>query len=202
MSTIVFSSINENFPISGQDNDTQVFRDNFNAIKTALSVAKTEITALEGDGDITTGAARRTEDNDFNSNNITNAVFVNNKELILKSGTIPVTTATIDYENGNYQVFTIREANFIFDLLNLPEAGTAVGKIVLELYADDVLNTKNIQFQVTGTAVVKKSGFPAIVSPAPVGTVLQLNSITDPVIIEVWRHSTDQIFMKYVGEFA
>ena len=37
-STINYLGINENFPVAGQDNDTQVFRDNFDTIKQALVV--------------------------------------------------------------------------------------------------------------------------------------------------------------------
>ena len=36
-SNIISTTINENFPIAGQDNDSQGFRDNFNVIKTSLS---------------------------------------------------------------------------------------------------------------------------------------------------------------------
>ena len=46
------SSINPNnisvtFPIAGQDNDSQGFRDNFNNIKTNITHAKTEIEDLQ-----------------------------------------------------------------------------------------------------------------------------------------------------------
>jgi len=29
-----------------------------------------------------------------------------------------------------------------------------------------------------------------------------LTSATNPVIIEVWRHSQEIIFMRYIGQFA
>ena len=46
------SSINPNnisvtFPIAGQDNDSQGFRDNFNNIKTNITYAKSEIEDLQ-----------------------------------------------------------------------------------------------------------------------------------------------------------
>lgn len=47
-SNIIISTINENFPVSGISNNSQGFRDNFAAIKTALSVANIEISALQG----------------------------------------------------------------------------------------------------------------------------------------------------------
>ena len=36
-SNIISSTIDESYPVAGQDNDTQGFRDNFNIIKTAAS---------------------------------------------------------------------------------------------------------------------------------------------------------------------
>lgn len=61
-SNINYASINENFPVPGQDNDTQVFRDNFDTIKNSLSTAKTEV------GDVLDNGARIDQDNDFNGN--------------------------------------------------------------------------------------------------------------------------------------
>ena len=41
------NSIDPNFPLADQNNDSQGFRDNFAAIQTALSVANVEITNLQ-----------------------------------------------------------------------------------------------------------------------------------------------------------
>ena len=46
-SQIISETIDENFPVAGQDNDSQGFRDNFNIIKTGLGVASSEITGLQ-----------------------------------------------------------------------------------------------------------------------------------------------------------
>ncbi len=46
-SAIDESVIDETYPVAGQDNDTQGFRDNFGNIKTALGVAGGEITTLQ-----------------------------------------------------------------------------------------------------------------------------------------------------------
>ena len=61
MSNINYVSINENFPVAGQDNDTQVFRDNFDTIKTSLRYAKEELEVFQ---DSATGAARLNQSND------------------------------------------------------------------------------------------------------------------------------------------
>lgn len=46
-STINPNNINITYPIAGQDNDTQGFRDNFRNIKTNFNTAKLEITDLQ-----------------------------------------------------------------------------------------------------------------------------------------------------------
>ena len=47
MSSIITSNIDENFPVPGQDNNSQGFRDNFNNIKIGLGQSKVEIEDLE-----------------------------------------------------------------------------------------------------------------------------------------------------------
>jgi hypothetical protein len=140
VSNINYTRINENFPVAGQDNDTQVFRDNFDTIKTSLRVAQEEITALE---DPTTGAARLNRDNDFNKNVIQNAVLQNNIEKTTTSIEVPiegatVNTATIDFENGHYQLFRITESTVIFDFLNFPVTA-GVGKVTVEFTSSNGL---------------------------------------------------------------
>ena len=46
-SNINTSGINTSYPIAGQDNDTQGFRDNFSSIKFNFTTAAAEITALQ-----------------------------------------------------------------------------------------------------------------------------------------------------------
>lgn len=66
-SAIIYSTIDESYPIAGQDNNSQGFRDNFNLIKDGLATASSEITALQ------TNTAKTNDDNDFNGVMIENA---------------------------------------------------------------------------------------------------------------------------------
>lgn len=82
MSSIVTNNIDANFPIQGQDNSSQGFRDNFGAIKTALSIAKTEITALE------TNTAKTNTNNNYNGF-LMEEVLANNISQLFKNKGIP-----------------------------------------------------------------------------------------------------------------
>jgi len=46
------NTINITYPIAGQDNDTQGFRDNFSSIKNNFSVAQAEISSLQANSAI------------------------------------------------------------------------------------------------------------------------------------------------------
>jgi hypothetical protein len=71
-SQIVFDTIDEDYPVAGQDNNSQGFRDNFSIIKNGLNTANSEITNLQNN------TAKTDADNDFNGVEISNAVLVNN----------------------------------------------------------------------------------------------------------------------------
>jgi len=197
VSNINYLSINENFPVAGQDNDTQVFRDNFDTIKTSLRIAKEELTVLQGSGEIFQGSANREEDNDFNGNLIQNATLQSVSSRKKDYGS-PITAPTQDISFNQAAYHVIRfGGSCSLSFTEFPSAavdGEGIGKIgkaILELYGDGVERT--LTFTTSGTTVFKKSSdFPGTVS---------VTSATNPVVIEVWQHDPDTIFLNYLGVF-
>ena len=197
-SLINYLSINENFPVAGQDNDTQVFRDNSDTIKNSLRNAKDELT------DILTNAAFKDENNDFELNSVSNAVLINNRTGKFDGGAVTASPTTVDYQNGNYQIYRVG-ANLQMDFLNFPGDSIfaseltpiGMGKITLELYSDG--SSRTVNFLTSGGTVIKSKDFPGYAGGSP---VLTLTSSTDPIFIEVWRHSAAVIYMRYIGAFA
>ena len=191
MSQINFASINENFPVAGQDNDTQVFRDNFDTIKTNFRSAQEEITDLQ------TFTVRVDSDNDFNNFKIVNALLQRTAEVYSDNGNFQ--GAAIDWENSSYQKYVISgSANVQFQNLyqENEDLEPRVGRITVELVSATGAGA-TINFLSSGGTVIKKSGFPVVE-----GFDLVLTSATDPVIIEVWQHSSSTLFIRYVGEFV
>ena len=200
MSNINFASINENFPVAGADNDTQVFRDNFDSIKTALSTAKTEIT------DIQDNIVRTDQENDLNGNRIKNSLFINNSDVVLPGQVLAneIITVALDFEAGSYQIYTITASSFTFELQNFPSDGLKVSKVTLELYSIDG-NPKTINFSLSGTGAdaFKKNGF---------SLPITVTNQTNPTILEIWRHgyarttvgsaSTDNFYILNHGTFS
>lgn len=191
-SLINFAAINENFPVAGQDNDTQVFRDNFDTIKTNFREAKTEITDLQDN------AARVDEANDF-LYNIVGSVTLQDAYLRKKDygGAITAVTQDVSFKQAMYHVIRFG-TNCAIQFTEFPTAAVdptglgSIGKATLEFYGDGTART--LTFVTSGTTVIKKSpGFP--------GSVI-VTSTTDPVFIEVWQHSTGVIWLNYLGVYS
>lgn len=197
-SNINFASINENFPVAGQDNDTQTFRDNFSVIKQNFREAKDEITDLQEN------TARLDSDNDYQGSKITRAVFLNNRDAVLNAGVlgadfVPGSIISVDFLNGPYQIFRFN-ASVNLDFKNFPSSD-GCGKVTLELYGDGVARTITLVSE-GGTEFkrsrVTTSGGQTINFPNP----LVITSDQNPIIVEVWRYSGNRIYLNYVGEFV
>ncbi len=191
-SNINFAAINENFPVAGQDNDTQVFRDNFETIKTNFSEAKTEIEDLQDN------VARTDGPNDF-LYNIVGSVTLQDAYLRKKDYGSPIVAATqeISFKQAMYHIVKFAN-NCAISFIEFPtEAADAnglgqLGKATLELYGDGTART--LTFTTTGSTVIKKGvGFP--------GT-FTVTSATNPIFIEVWQHDSNTIFLNYLGQFS
>jgi hypothetical protein len=201
-SQINYLSINENFPVPGQDNDTQVFRDNFDTIKNSLRLAKDEISVLQNTvsrvGVQTAPDAPITAtENDFNLSTVENAVVSTLRESKWDYGNVTTNDQSIDFENGHYQVIRIVGTNINLTFANFPGDNSVnnpelgAGRIRLEIYADNTIRT--ITFTQPGGVTVKRSGFP--------GAIFTHSSTSNPVILEIWRHktTTDNIYIRYLG---
>jgi len=191
-SLINFAAINENFPVAGQDNDTQVFRDNFDTIKTNFSTAKTEITDLQDN------VARTDSDNDF-LYNVVGSVTLQDAYLRKKDyGTAIVAgTQDVSFKQAMYHVIKVG-ANTSLTFSEFPTGAVdatglgQIGKATLELYGDGTART--ITITTSGGTTLRKS-------PGWDGTIT-VTSTTNPVIIEVWQHSATVIFMNYLGLYS
>jgi len=120
------SSINPNnidttYPIAGQDNDSQGFRDNFTNIKTNFEFAETEIDDLQAKGIFKSALTGTTLDNDMAGavikNTKTQAYRAVREDLLSLSGAV-----AMDYTLGNYFKVTMT-GNISLSFSNIPAAG-------------------------------------------------------------------------------
>ena len=191
-SQINFAAINENFPVAGQDNDTQVFRDNFDTIKNNFRFAQSEITDLQDN------VLRSDQENDLNGNKILNAVLLNNRDLILDGGGPRTSNIEIDFESSPYQIYRVG-ANLSLVFQGLPGDNTdpkGVGKLTVELYGDG--SPRTVTLDPSGGVNYRRINWPSN-APTPTSFIVQSN--VNPVIIELWRYSDTSVFVHYLGNF-
>ena len=122
-SAIVPGNIDGTFPIAGQDNSSQGFRDNFTAIKNNFTTAATEITNLQAN------KASTDANTSFNDKIVSRATLKDTAETVYAHGTVSSGTLTLNHENGNFQTVTIT-GNVTFAFSNFPTSGT-LGRIIL-----------------------------------------------------------------------
>jgi hypothetical protein len=122
------TNIDGSYPIAGQDNDSQGFRDNFTNIKNNLTTAQSELTDLQGKAILKSALANSTLDNDMAYTKLTrpqlNAYSETFFEAATGSGTI-----SLNYDLGNVQRITT-SGGVSLGIDNWPESGQ-VGKLKL-----------------------------------------------------------------------
>jgi len=166
-SNVNATPIDETYPVAGQDNDTQGFRDNFNYIKTALTTTGTEITALQNK---TAGidVSSITDGGDFNGKIVSNTISKATHKSILNPGTNATANVELNWRNGDYQTFKIvSDVTFAFNVNNFPTQNTGndqgygnLQEFEIELRGDGTQRT--VSFSTNGDyALLKDNNFPS-----------------------------------------
>ena len=121
------SAINPNnidgaYPVAGQDNDSQGFRDNFTNTKTNFEYAAEEITDLQNKAVLKAALTGGTLNNNMAGSLLSNAQLQDMSETRVALGTISG-TATIDYSAGPYYTLTT-SGSVSLSFTNFSVAGT------------------------------------------------------------------------------
>lgn len=116
------NNINNAYPVAGQDNDSQGFRDNFTNIKTNFDYAGNEITDLQNKAILKAALTGTTLNNDMGGNPLLSAKIQNFSQTRVDLGATSG-TVTLNYQAGHYQLFTTTGSS-ILNFTNFPVAGT------------------------------------------------------------------------------
>lgn len=189
-SQIITSTIDEAYPVAGQDNDSQGFRDNFSNIKTALETASSEITSLQTNSIL--AANLTTNDpvaNDLQGSSINNGYY-NNFHGVAYANQVSAQT-DIDVTAASIQVFTLT-TNVAFTFRNWPE-NTYYGVVRVHFVGNGNSTYTPTIYTEGGGNVVKDNNFPGSFT---VGTDGKHQ------VIEAWTYNGgSKVFVKYLGEF-
>ncbi len=189
-SQINIDTIDINYPVAGQDNDSQGFRDNFSSIRSGLATAKSEISDLQTktilSADLNNGDP---VDNDLNGSSINNGYY-NNFHGVVKTQTVNTLT-NVDVSAASLHVYTLI-SNLNFNFVNWPETGY-YATVRLHLRSDGSGTWTPSLYTDQGGVIVYDDNFPA---------PFELNVNGKHKVIEAWTYNGgNTVFVKYLGEF-
>ena len=189
-SAINTDNISGTFPVAGQDNNSQGFRDNFTNIKSGLDVAKSEITTLQ------TNTAKLNVDNDFNGQILENAEINKFYGSVRDNGPISGNTS-VNVENGPLQIYTIG-GNLTLQFIQWP-ISDRYAKIKVHLKSDSAERVVKFVTESGSSNVLYATGFPTVLAEK----ALTLAANGTPQVVEAWTYDGGiKVFMRYLGAFA
>ena len=161
MSTITnFSgNINESFPVPGQDNDSQGFRDNFNNTKLAFNETSIEISDLQSKVLLKQQlGGTAAVDNDLNNSTINNGSYTNFFGIANPGGSVS-TGQDINVDTASIHTFQLTTSiNFTFK--NWPESGK-YGIVRVHFKGPAGADATPGLFTAGGGDIIKSFGFPS-----------------------------------------
>ncbi len=193
-SSIDTSTIDANYPVAGIDNDSQGFRDNFNSIKTNITTAGSEITALQAN------RARTDADNNHVGNEIQDAELLQVTEKFNNSFQTLTADHQVDYRDAHVHQFNaIAPAGNIMTVsfVGWPTARYAKLRVIMSVDNPGVSTDITLSAG-SGTGLNDNNA-------AWVGgnNILTHNgSIRQKIIVDVFTYDTgNNLFFNYIGSF-
>jgi hypothetical protein len=218
------NNIDNAYPIAGQDNDSQGFRDNFTNIKTNFQYAAQELTDLQNKVVLKAALTGTTLNNDMGQSLLSAAKIQNFTATRVDFGALSG-TVTVNYQSGHYQILTMT-GSVTLAFTNFPAAGsTALVRVrvsvpstsyTLTLPAAVSIGTTNLQgysgsvitFNQTGTYEYE---FVTIDGGASI-SIFDLNRNRDPIFLPSYEDlaasasasltTTTSLFTTSAGETA
>jgi hypothetical protein len=194
------SAINPNdidgaYPVAGQDNDSQGFRDNFTNTKTNFQYAADEITDLQNNVVLKAALTGGNLDNNLNGQPLYNFEASQVSGMLNLIGTTSG-TVTLDWTNGSYQTLTT-SGSVTLGFTNFPAAGVSAS-IVLQITVASTahtltlpsavsIGTSNLQGYAANVITFNKTGtytfeFTTVNGGSTV-TIIDLNRNRDPIYL-------------------
>lgn len=122
MSNINPYNIDGTFPVAGQDNSSQGFRDNFTNTKNNFISAKSEIEDLQNNAILKSALSGTTLDNDMAGAQIKNASIIGFRDTVKPHGVLSGSTQ-ISFADGHYHTATTMGTLTVTAITNWPASG-------------------------------------------------------------------------------
>ena len=204
-SSIIASTIDDTYPVAGQDNDSQGFRDNFNIIKTNFDAAKTEIEELQDN------TAKTNTDNIFFENTISRANFNEVTKSTANAKATVLDTAAPDpvlWEDGAYRIITVSSnsatvANVSYTFRGWPTEEGRYAEMIFQVYGDGTGAGTTLTFNPqygSGIASTKYTDGNA----AWTGAAINVPTATSTsILVKAFTYNAGvDVFLQYLGEYT
>lgn len=161
-------NINGAYPVAGQDNDSQGFRDNFTSTRNNFQLAKDEISDLQAKVVLKAPLTGTTLNNNMGGQVLSNAELRNITESVISLGSV-TGSAAINYAVGSYYTLSTN-GNVTLAFSGLPATGKAATWIV-RVTVSSVAHTLQLPAAVSGSSVQGIQGIDSnIITFAETGT--------------------------------
>jgi hypothetical protein len=193
------TDLDKEFPVPGQDNDSQGFRDNFTVIDDNFVAAKARLEDLETNGvrkeanttflPLSTGGTAR----------LINPTTQSARE-VRADVSVAAGIATIDFSNGSFQTLNLTGATEItIDADTVPDSGY-MQKVTLSITAST--STQTLTWDNTQTFKFDRANSESFWGAEPAAVESDITT-TATHIVDIWTYQgSTTYFVKYVGSFA
>lgn len=200
-SNIISETIDEKFPVAGEDNDTQGFRDNFNIIKQNFSNANAEISDLQEKTVLKAPLeGESTVVNNFNNNSISVVnLLQSTKEA--NSSLVPDSNRPVSFQNGHYFVIDNVSDDIVLTFEDWP---------LVDQYAEITIQLKGNGSAAHTVTLASNYASGAISNLYTdgnsnwTGTSIDVSVVTTTAkIVKAW--TTNQgadVYLQFIGEFT
>lgn len=143
-------TIDASYPVAGQDNSTQGFRDNFAAIKTNFQYAEQEINELESNVLLKNGLGGGSVNNNLNDN-LLYAARIQDFSWTKVTATNTTGAIPLNYASGHYQTIGSTTGSVSVSFINFPATGNW-GWMRLQVTVSNAAHTLTLPMTVTVNA--------------------------------------------------
>ena len=161
-SSINANNIDGTYPVAGQDNNSQGFRDNFTNTKTNFQYAADEINDLQSKVILKAALTGTSLDNNMNGSLLSNTQIQDFSQTRVALGTLTGSVG-VDYATGHYQTVTTG-GSISLAFTNFPAAGT-LGFVIVRVTVSNTAHTLTLPAAVgTGSSAASVLGIEGIAS--------------------------------------
>lgn len=190
-SNIIPDTIDEEFPVAGEDNDSQGFRDNFNIIKNNFTFAKTEIEDLQDN------TAKTNADNVFFENTLSRYTSLQQTHTHSDSLSGISVDAELNFQSAHYFTITA-QANIELTLAGWP-TNDEYAEMYIQIYGGGAARTVTFASEYSTGLTSQMYVDSTFGGAASITTSIVT---TESIVVKAFTYNNGvDVFLSKVGDF-